>query len=413
MSKTWWTAFTAAFNEPKSLLFDSALASSPSTPSTAVLILPLTRGWTIRCDIVERRLKGCHLASQTFGFVEPLQCLPGLPHIHGVVVTPTLPALLTNTLGAAILAPDTSLSALDAELTARLPLPLLCPTPLGRKCLAWIESRSSALASIGIYAAAAALGISLIVLNNPGHWLEPDDGPYADMREPFVPVDIEADDGFVDRAVGAIRGYPEKVDGVMAVSDSRVEGVAQVAGVGGLTRYSEGGGAVSIRGVYELLGVLEKMQFPAVGKPAVGWGSECVTKVRDEAELRAAVEKASTWHRGNIDVLIELFVTGPEVAANLVMLDGEVLFAKAADDFPSPGDGEAAGFQKMANLLPPRLAGGGGSAGEGEARPPGYFESVATALTYGVDYYALQVLLLIGDEARYRALAQPSLTEPQ
>lgn len=44
---------------------------------------------------------------------------------------------------------------------------------------------------------------------------------------------------------------------------------------------------------------------------------------------------------------------------------------------------------------------------EVNARPPGYNWSVATAMTYGVDYYALQLLYAVSDMKRARIFAQP------
>ena len=167
--------------------------------------------------------------------------------------------------------------------------------------------------------------------------------------------------------------------------------------------------------------------------------------------------------------MIEPFIEGPEVDANFVLLDGKILFYEIADDFPSPGDYSNAswedGFQETANLLPTGLPENevviirdsihesllrqGFLSGtfhcegrlrysslqydtingredlypiphgrfpqqqpefylhEINARPAGYLESVATHLTYGIDYYALQLLYSLGDSSRYRALSQP------
>jgi hypothetical protein len=46
---------------------------------------------------------------------------------------------------------------------------------------------------------------------------------------------------------------------------------------------------------------------------------------------------------------------------------------------------------------------------EVNARPPGYINCVAALLAYGVDYYAIRLLLALGEEGkeRVKALAQP------
>lgn len=47
------------------------------------------------------------------------------------------------------------------------------------------------------------------------------------------------------------------------------------------------------------------------------------------------------------------------------------------------------------------------------ARPPGYMETAAVALVYGVDYFASQMLCSVGDDARFGALARPFQNGPQ
>jgi biotin carboxylase len=189
------------------------------------------------------------------------------------------------------------------------------------------------------------------------------------------------------------------------------------------------------------------------------------------SERHAQAAKPSTA------VVVEPYIDGPEVDANFALLDGEIIFMDINDDFPSPADEEGASFkanfQETQNVIPsglPKLeldairnqlrhsilrqgfksgvfhcearvknssvryaAEGtsivdlvprkGKAAPTGpevylheiNARPPGYLESVAVLLAYGVDYYALRMLLAVGvDEApRLRALSQPFLEGPQ
>lgn len=47
------------------------------------------------------------------------------------------------------------------------------------------------------------------------------------------------------------------------------------------------------------------------------------------------------------------------------------------------------------------------------ARPPGYYGNVACNLTYGVDYYALDMLCAVGDLERFRSLAHTFMRGPQ
>lgn len=172
---------------------------------------------------------------------------------------------------------------------------------------------------------------------------------------------------------------------------------------------------------------------------------------------------------------MEPYIGGPEVDPNFVLLDGEILFSDISDDFPSKGDAADAGptdnFQETQNLIPTALPERevaalqdslhksilrqGLSSGifhcearvhysrvhytmqdgildleekteppsydfsiyllETNTRPPGYLETVAVRLSYGVDYYALRLLSSIGlgEVTRIRALAQPFINSPQ
>jgi biotin carboxylase len=216
--------------------------------------------------------------------------------------------------------------------------------------------------------------------------------------------------------------------------------------------------------------------FPLIVKPCTGWNSDCVVKVRDLEELRAAVRRASARHADsaakNTGVVIEPYVDGPEVDANFVVLDGEVLFCDVTDDFPCSGDlveGKAANFMETLMDVPSALPQNeqammveslrqsikrcGFASGifhcearvrnsnayykpredngildlhvrsesvtkspscylhEVNARPPGYINCVAALLAYGVDYYAIRLLLALGpsENERIKALAQPFL----
>lgn len=58
-------------------------------------------------------------------------------------------------------------------------------------------------------------------------------------------------------------------------------------------------------------------------------------------------------------VSVEAYCDGPEIDANFVLQDGEVLFVEGADDFPKAGDREEAGastvFKESAVLYPSGL----------------------------------------------------------
>jgi hypothetical protein len=349
------------------------------------------------------------------------------------------------------------------------------------------------------------MGITIVVLDQPGHWLEDDNGPHARYREAFIPISVDGEEGLTQRIVNAVRSYPHKVDGIVTISDVRLPFVAKaceilglptspsaayfLAGDKGATRELENDAAQKKEGFVlntaaELDMVLSQeetcIQYPLIVKPCTGWNSDCVVKVRNQDELYAAVHRASARHahspNSSTKVVIEPYIDGPEVDSNFIILDGEVLFCDISDDFPSLGDRPdaeinvaAANFMETLMDVPTKLpineqevlkdgltraiARLGFRSGifhcearvrnsrahyrqnhdgivdlhvpdqaetnkypscylhEVNARSPGYINCVAALLAYGVDYYAVRLLLSLGprENQRVRVLAQPYL----
>ncbi|OAL57333.1 glutathione synthetase ATP-binding domain-like protein [Pyrenochaeta sp. DS3sAY3a] len=472
------------------------------------LCVPRYSGFVSRADIIERRFEGCRLVDLTANFV-------GFNHYVESTQKQELLPLCDSSLAAFKLSDSTSrhnwqilCTVVREEFSNRLNFDLISPSPVACKRLIWVEGRGGIEVSRRIYEGAKALGISIVLVDNPGHWLQDDNGPLAHLREDFIPMNIAVDEGFTDRLIETVQNYSRKigVDGIMTISDARLYGVAKACEVLGFpsspssayilagdkykTRSLEPNGSNSflINNIEELK---EKtaltgqsntsLQYPLIVKPCFGWGSECVAKVMNAEELISAAEKASARHANSpqqrSDILIEPYIDGPEVDANFALLNGEVVFYEVADDFPSLGDAEDSqagdNFQETANLLPTALPADevklvrnsiaeslrrmgfrhGTFHCEGRvcnsrmkyarckeadmswdlvpdpdfdatqeqsfflheinARPAGYLESVATLLTYGVDYYGLQMLLALGDTERFSQLAMPFENGPQ
>jgi hypothetical protein len=175
-------------------------------------------------------------------------------------------------------------------------------------------------------------------------------------------------------------------------------------------------------------------------------------------------------------VIIEPYIDRPEVDANFVLLDKQLLFYEISDDFPSPADGsidlgEDQNFCETVQLIPSALSEQGQgllrdsiynsilrqgfvtgvfhcearlkdfcmeytvqdrildlrprrenhrAAGratayfhEINARAPAYSSTMTLHYAYDVDYYALQLLQSIGDKAWFRAFAIPYRYAPQ
>ncbi|KAI9679129.1 MAG: hypothetical protein M1822_007339 [Bathelium mastoideum] len=262
---------------------------------------------------------------------------------------------------------------------------------LSKKRLAFIEARKDIELSKRMWEAARTLGVVLVVIDNPGHWFEDELSPYSYYREAFLPVNIAVDSGLVDRIVHAVQSYSKHIDGLMTVSDARLFAVAQAAKRLGLptsppesyiiaadkykTRVMEpnAGSSFQVGSVDELQSFLlhqsASLHYPLIVKPTLGWGSECVSCVSNVDELLSATSKASARHanatQASRTVVIEPYISGPEVDANFVLLDGEVLFWEVIDDFPCTADianlsstaasGSSANFLETQMMLPSKL----------------------------------------------------------
>ncbi|KAL5361378.1 hypothetical protein BJX96DRAFT_185268 [Aspergillus floccosus] len=335
------------------------------------LLLSVSVGYVARSDIIESRMQGCHWVAAAAGLMQPRQkVLPWTQETNGGDKF-SLGKVLTGAI-AVIQARDVRRAIID-----RLSFRWLLPNPVPPRRLAMVEVRQDYKSIEAIYG----LGIQLIVLDRPGHWLEPDNGPYAHLREAFVPFDTNVDASFADRLTRILE--PLRVDGVVTRNDRLVTAVAGVVETLGLptspaaafekatnkyaTRLSEidRGFALCVSGPSDLQeklhpsdgNQLAHLQYPLVVKPCEGDGSHCVSK---------AVEKVGRRiirHEGGVpvpsDVLIEPYIDGPEVDVNFVLWDGGILFSEVSDDFPSDADSPGATssdtFQETAFVHPSRL----------------------------------------------------------
>jgi hypothetical protein len=339
------------------------------------LVLSNKEGFVIRCDFLSRRLEGCPLAETVTSFLEPLARVRAAPENRDV--TPeTILSLASQAVGGIIaLNPVTSpfaelIGGLDAELDNRISFPWTSSQPILPRRLAWVQGRDSFESIHRAFEGAWALGIALVILDEAGHWLEDDNGPYAYLREAFIPMSIDMDADFPQRIADAVRAYPLPIHGVVAISDVRLASIAKASEILGLptepyqayklasdkgtTRLMEeekqGDFTAVVSSVQELDDILaqrhEDISFPLIVKPCTGWNSDCVSKVKTIDELRTAVSKASDRHKNaptpSTRAVIEPYISGPEVDANFIFLNGEILYYQVSDDFPSTGDTPAA-----------------------------------------------------------------------
>jgi hypothetical protein len=181
------------------------------------------------------------------------------------------------------------------------------------------------------------------------------------LREGFVSIDLTPDAQLWQRIVQAVSSYPDHIDGIFSPTDTYLVSVARAARALGM--FTDGPEPYSIstdksltrqvldpqsteyfcvRSASELetrLASTPPVVFPVVCKPSFGRGSEGVFKADSPAELRHVVAKSLEACRQHPNgVLVEPYVNGPEVDANLVLRDGQLLYAEVVDDFPSPAE---------------------------------------------------------------------------
>ncbi|KAG9240629.1 hypothetical protein BJ878DRAFT_525146 [Calycina marina] len=347
-------------------------------------IIPQAQGHMIRSDIFNLRLMDCPLISSVVSFCQPKRHFSSISKPEAVSNLAHCLNIFARSCAGILLLPSSNINSnleiLDLELETRLSFPWLSENARKRKTLAIVEGTKSPETGRNLFLAARSLDIAIIVLDRPGHWLE---GPqYASWREAFLPMDRKPDTKFPDRIVEALQRYGEnegalKIDGLTTFFDPLFVGVAAAAEMLGLktpspeayriatdkfkTSVAEGHLAYRASSVNEAVRIAQEspdLSYPLIIKPCSGWGSEGVFRVDDEDGLKEAVEAIDFERHGN-DIVIEEYCDGPEVDANFILADGELVFFEASDDFPKDADCQGASalksFIEVANILPSAL----------------------------------------------------------
>ncbi|KAG5763028.1 hypothetical protein H9Q72_008863 [Fusarium xylarioides] len=220
------------------------------------------------------------------------------------------------------------------------------------------DSTTGGYGSEGPFDAARALGIAVIVLDRPGHFME---GPkYSHLRDDFVAVDMTSDDSLPQRLTAAVKG--RKIDGIITFSDEYVIATAKAAEMLNLetepvesiitAHYKDATRKVlntpnmqSFRlesaadlGNEEISKTLESLKYPLVIKPCRGGASRGVKKVQNHHRLREAIDQLESDGLTKYGILLETYISGPEIDANIALWDGELMFAEITDDFPCTAD---------------------------------------------------------------------------
>ena len=329
------------------------------------LLLPAVDGRVVRDDIIQRRFLNHPLAEKVADFASlqrPIRKFD--PQAEDI-----FPRALSNAVGAVLLkglpGPDRQLveagmSALEDDVTARLSFQWITDSPMPRKRLAIVGGRPHPVASAaaeGLLRAASALGIRLVILDQEGHWLQ--DPGNEHLRDEFLVCNLHLDEQLSGRIVNVLSKTTTSVDGIMTFSDEYLTATAVAAKILGLWTSSPETVEVCVNkrrtrelitphiphlcttGAVDLKEKIESspraLEYPIIIKPTVGFASNGVSKAGSEQALLEVVRRNEKTFPGNT-FLLEPYMSGPEVDANFVLHDGEVVFAEVSDDFPSPAE---------------------------------------------------------------------------
>ncbi|KAL7931303.1 hypothetical protein V8C35DRAFT_310052 [Trichoderma chlorosporum] len=457
-----------------------------------VILVP-KQGYLCRSDILELRMKDSDYIDSIVSFSAP----DGYLYSPAAKSAESLLTLLESSPGALILKPWREKRAeifnlMEDDLCNRLSFSWILDKRPQPRTVALVDGRSKfdmeqqLFAHRGTFTAAQALGISVVVLDRPGHWLQ--DDAYSHLRDQFIAVDMTIDNELPWRIAEALKG--QKIDGIVTYSEAFLIATAQAADILRLptepvSAYEMGHDKFKTRQLFTSSDIqalrlenveqldhlensdkLESLQYPLIVKPCRGAGSRGVVRVNNRESLRPAIQRLQEDGLIRNGVLIETYVDGPEIDANFVLYDGEILFFEVSDQLPCDADTTDAGidetFLEIDMIYPSLLAANeiemvktqlyqcliqlGFRSGvfhlearvrnssmqyknkdgitdlchtnstekgdlsvfliEVNARPPGLEPAFATAHIYGVDYYALQLLVSIRDKERFAALSQ-------
>ncbi|PQE08004.1 Carnosine synthase 1 protein [Rutstroemia sp. NJR-2017a BVV2] len=349
--------------------------NSPVKQTEILLFVSQRSGHLVRSDILDIRLTDCpviegfvNLANSTRTFTDTA---PLLSNLNDTLVASA---------GACFISEHLEPETLHQELQNRLSIPMIQHGVRPSRTLAILECGKSAATGLGIFNAAKALNINVVALDKPGHWISKPE--FASWREAFIPIDRNLDEGLADRIIAAIEKYDGHIDGIISFFDPLLPATAAAAARLGLpaapasaleiatdkhkTSEFDGRPAYRISSLEEAIAITglkdSNLFYPLIVKPCSGWGSEGVFRVETETELIRAIESID-FERHGTSFVIENYCNGPEVDANFVLCDGELLFFEASDDFPKDADlagnddskGSLQTFIEVANVLPSSL----------------------------------------------------------
>ncbi len=226
-----------------------------------------------------------------------------------------------------------------------------------------------------LYEHARELGVLLVVVDGPRHWVRTCAGP-EDLIERHLAVDLAPFSTFSERAVSAVQATGLAIDGIGTIDEFAGGFAARIADALGLPFHSvdsadlardkhrarqacdaaglPGPRFARIESPDQLGAAAAHVGFPAVLKPVSGVGSVQTYRVRDECELARrysnTVEEVRTaYHKEPHDLssdrdwfhlmwsgvptlTLESWIEGPKYDVDLLLEAGQVVYAHATDD---------------------------------------------------------------------------------
>ena len=226
-----------------------------------------------------------------------------------------------------------------------------------------------------MYEHARALGVSMVVLDGPGHWTQ--EAVQEGLFEQFIEVDLFPAETLAERAFASIQATNLHFDGVATVWDNAGPLAALLANALGLPGHPllsigfsknkiftrevciEAGipspRFFRIKSMADLDMAAAHVGFPAVLKPNSGMASLFTYLVKDEANLRKRYQQILAdvqghlknsavrsddfsemiWARG-LDMTLEEFLDGEEFDVDMLLSEGEPVYAGVTRDLPQP-----------------------------------------------------------------------------
>ncbi|XPT00037.1 hypothetical protein M3J09_009199 [Ascochyta lentis] len=337
------------------------------------VVLATCGGYVCRSDILKIRMQHSQYVDTVIPFSAWDECLPVLTCNKKKALLP----LLLSSAGALLVKrsqlPDSeTLELLQHDLHLRLSFDwILRIKPTARR-VAVVGGRPMPDPKSGLYGssvffeAAQALGVSLVVFDAPGHWLQ--DQRYAYLREDFIAMDMSDLEELPLKLAQAVRSRRPGIDGIVTFMDEYVGPTSQAAELLGLPT-EDAHNMVRAHYKHEMRQIihdanievvflenpqqlddpafsvtLKALRYPMVVKPCRGGTSKGIKKVADEISLRQAVRMIDEDEDdlAKHGILLETYVSGPEFDANFVLSDGRVLFLEVTDNFPCLADASGA-----------------------------------------------------------------------